>query len=150
MSDAEFLLAEIDRHRKKSRGGRIVLLVLSSFQLALALPWLFGDRGLWTGGDATPEHLTRDGALGLIFALAGLAVAQSPKRAWFALPLVLVLTCIQTFFGVFDHRHANAVVGFELVHLLGAAIGVSVALFVKPSPRRKPRRSPLRIVGERE
>lgn len=140
MSDAEFVLAEIGRRRKRSRVGRVALGALSLIQLTLALPWLFGSQGLWNTGEATTEHLTRDGALGVVFALAGIVVALDVARAFFALPLVFVVTCIQTFFGVFDHHHDNTFGAFEVVHVIGAAIGVGIAIFVYP--RSRSRRAP--------
>lgn len=146
MSDAEFILAEIGRHRTRSRGGRLVLAIMGLGQLVLALPWLFGYQGLWTGGEATVAHLTRDGALGTLYALAAISVAQSTKRAWFALPLVFVLTCIQTFFGVFDHHQSDALASFEVVHLLGVAIAVGIALFVKPKSRPRGKKPSLKVV----
>jgi membrane associated rhomboid family serine protease len=147
VSDADFILAEIDRHRRESRTGRVILGVLSVTQLVLALPWLFGSPGLWMPGDATSAHLTRDGSLGLLFAVVGLAVAHSPKRAWFALPLVAVLVAVQTFFGIFDQHQQSTFGVFEAVHALGAAIAVGIALFVKPRKRQhnEPR---LRVVRD--
>lgn len=145
MSDAEFVLAEIDRRRKRSLVGRVVLGALSVTQFALALPWLFGSQGFWTTGEATSEHLTRDGALGVVFAVAGIVVALDVARAFFALPLVFVVMCIQTFFGVFDHHHENTFATFEIVHLIGAAIGVGIAVFVYPG-RRSRRASGLRVL----
>jgi hypothetical protein len=147
MSDAEFILAEIDRRRRKSWVSRSVLAALSIVQLALALPWLFGNPGLWPEGGASAAHLTRDGALGVMYALAGLAVAQSTKRAWFALPLVFVVTCIQTFFGFFDHHNDQAFASFEVVHLLGIVIAVGIAYFVQPASRPR-RRTQLRVVDQ--
>jgi hypothetical protein len=147
VSDADFILAEIDRHRRESRTGRVILGVLSVTQLVLALPWLFGSPGLWMPGDATSAHLTRDGSLGLLFAVVGFAVAHSPKRAWFALPLVAVLVAVQTFFGIFDQHQQSTFGVFEAVHALGAAIAVGIALFVKPRKRQhnEPR---LRVVRD--
>jgi membrane associated rhomboid family serine protease len=147
VSDADFILAEVDRHRRESRTGRVILGVLSVTQLVLALPWLFGSPGLWTPGGATSAHLTRDGSLGLLFAVVGLAVAHSPKRAWFALPLVAVIVAVQTFFGIFDQHQQSTFGVFEAVHALGAAIAVGIALFVKP--RKRQRHEPrLRVVRD--
>ncbi|MEY3925872.1 MAG: hypothetical protein RIQ63_1223 [Actinomycetota bacterium] len=147
MSDAEFILAEVDRHRRESRTGRVILGVLSVAQLIFALPWLFGLPGLWTPGEATSAHLTRDGSLGLLFAVVGLAVAHSPKRAWFALPLVAVLVAVQTFFGIFDQHQQSTFGVFEAVHALGAAIAVGIALFVKPRKRQRDERR-LRLITD--
>jgi hypothetical protein len=143
MSDADYILSEIDKRRKHSIFTRLALAVLSVAQLIVALPWLFGSNGLFSSGSATVEHLTRDGVLGTLFALSGIAVAHDTRRAWFALPLVMVLSLIQTFFGFLDHHHESASFTFELIHFMGLAITVLIAFFVKPRSRPK---STLRVV----
>jgi hypothetical protein len=137
MSDADFILSEIDKRRKHSIFTRLVLAALSVAQLVVALPWLFGSNGLFSSGSATVEHLTRDGVLGTLFALSGMAVAHETRRAWFALPLVMVLSLIQTFFGFLDHHHESASFTFELIHFMGLTITVLIATFVKPRSRPK-------------
>ena len=58
------------------------------------------------------------------------------SKAWFAMPVVLVLTMVQTFFGVFDHHHDDAYLSFEIVHLIGVAITIFIAVFVQPRKRK--------------
>ena len=144
-NDAEFVLAELNRLRRTSPIGRLFLAALSAVQLFLAIPWLFGSSPLF-GAETADLHLTRDGALGIIFALSGLAVAWRTRLAFFALPLVFALMIMQTAFAFIDYFANNVTSGFEWVHLLGAAIGVSIAIFVRPRGPRSQRQPGMRIV----
>jgi hypothetical protein len=143
--DADFVLAEVNRYRRVSLVTRIILAVLSGAQLLVAIPWLFGSSPLF--GAATADlHLTRDGALGIVFGVSGLAVALRTQTAWFALPLVFVLLLLQTFFAFVDHQASHVTTAFESFHLLGAAIGVVIALFIRPREPSATRRNGLRKV----
>lgn len=143
--DAEFVLAELNRFRRRDILPRTTLAALAAVQLILAIPWLFGSSPLF--GSATADmHLTRDGALGIVFGVSGLAVAYRTSLAWFALPLVFLLILVQTAFAFIDHRTQNVASVFELLHLLGALIGVGIAYFLRPRGARVVRPTGLRSV----
>ena len=143
--DAEFVLAELNRFRRRDILPRTTLAALAAVQLILAIPWLFGSSPLF--GSATADmHLTRDGALGIVFGVSGLAVAYRTSLAWFALPLVFLLILVQTAFVFIDHRSQNVASVFELLHLLGALIGVGIAYFLRPRGSRVVRPTGLRSV----
>ncbi len=143
--DAEFVLAELNRFRRRDILPRTTLAALAAVQLILAIPWLFGSSPLF--GSATADmHLTRDGALGIVFGVSGLAVAYRTSLAWFALPLVFLLILVQTAFAFIDHRSQNVASVFELLHLLGALIGVGIAYFLRPRGARVVRPTGLRSV----
>lgn len=133
--DAEFVLAEINRRRRRDVFPRTALAALASLQLILAIPWLFGSSPLF--GSATADlHLTRDGALGIVFGVCGLAVAYRTSLGWFALPLVFLLMLVQTVFAFMEYRSEKVASAFELLHLLGALIGVLIVYFVRPRGER--------------
>lgn len=144
-NDAEFVLAEVNRFRRASPIGRLLLAILSAAQLLLAIPWLFGSSPLF-GAETADLHLTRDGAFGIIFALSGLVVAWRTRFAFFALPLVFALMIMQTAFAFIDYFAKHVTSGFEWVHLLGAAIGVGIAIFVRPRGPRSQRQRGMRVV----
>jgi hypothetical protein len=145
MSDAEFILGELDRYRKRSWVVRLMLAVVGVFQLVLALPWLFASSPVWGDSLASDVHLVRDGVLGLMFGLSALVVAWRVEYAWFALPVVLLLTFVQTVFVVVDHWLEHVSGGFEWVHLIGALIGVLIASLLRPRRRKT---SALRVVRD--
>ena len=145
MSDAEFILGELDRYRKRSWVARLMLAVVGVFQLVLALPWLFASSPIWGDSLASDMHLVRDGALGLMFGVSALVVAWRVEYAWFALPVVLLLTFVQTVFVVVDHWLEHVSGGFEWVHLVGALIGVLIASLLRPRRRKM---SALRVVRD--
>ena len=145
MSDAEFILGELDRYRKRSWVARLMLAVVGVFQLVLALPWLFASSPIWGDSLASDMHLVRDGALGLMFGMSALVVAWRVEYAWFALPVVLLLTLVQTVFVVVDHWLEHVSGGFEWVHLVGALIGVLIASLLRPRRRKT---SALRVVRD--
>lgn len=143
--DAEFVLAELNRRRRRDVFPRTALAALASAQLILAIPWLFGSSPLF--GSATADlHLTRDGALGIVFGVSGLAVAYRISLGWFALPLVFLLMLVQTVFAFMDYQSEKVASAFELLHLLGALIGVLIAYFVRPRGERVVRPRGLRSV----
>lgn len=129
--DAEFVLAEINRRRRVDVAPRAALAIIAATQLFFAIPWLFGSSPL-LGASTADLHLTRDGVLGIVFGVSGMAVAYRTRLAWFALPLVFLLLLVQTGFAFIDHRAQHVASAFELLHLLGALIGVGIAYFVRP------------------
>jgi hypothetical protein len=123
--------------------------LLGVLQLILALPWLFGSTMFWStslGADAA--HLSRDGALGIMFATIAFAVAVSPRLAVFALPVALLLIILQTVTGFVDHSNEEVLASFETIHMLGAVIGSSIAVLSFPKRVKKNGFSPRVIDGK--
>lgn len=130
--DVDFAINELRRHSRRSPVLRIALLAASTTQLAIATPWLFGTSPLWAVSEATESHLTRDGVIGVVFAVVGLSVAHRPSRAFLALPLAFLMLLVQIAFVVVDSRGAGVTSAFESVHVLGVGIGVLVAALLRP------------------
>jgi hypothetical protein len=140
---------KISLRSKRSFWGRAFLGLLGLIQLFLALPWLFGSTMFWStslGADAA--HLSRDGALGFMFATIAIAVAVSPRLAVFALPIALLLIILQTVTGFVDHANNDVLASFETIHMLGAVIGASIAVLSFPKRVKKKGFSPQVINGK--
>lgn len=127
--DAEELLGVLAAHRPAPRAWiRSCLAALASVQLVLALAWLVGVTPL-LGGDIQPEHLTRDGSLGLFIGAAGILAAARPRYAVPAVIVVALGVFIQVVAGALDESHAHVSAWFELLHLLTLAIlGLTAAI----------------------
>ena len=140
---------KISLRSNRSVWGRAFLGLLGVLQLILALPWLFGSTMLWsTSISADAAHLSRDGALGFMFATIAIAVAISPRLAVFALPIALLLIILQTVTGFVDHANEDVLVSFETIHMLGAVIGGSIAVLSFPKRIKRRKFSPQVINGK--
>jgi hypothetical protein len=140
---------KISLRSNRSVWGRAFLGLLGVLQLILALPWLFGSTMLWsTSLSADAAHLSRDGALGFMFATIAIAVAISPRLAVFALPVALLLIILQTVTGFVDHANEEVLASFETIHMLGAIIGGSIAVLSFPKRVKKKGFSPRVIDGK--
>ncbi len=117
----------------RNPGGvrRAMLLIVSAIQIALALPWMFGATLLW-GQHLDPDvsHLTRDGAIGLILGVIGIAVASKPRLAYFALTMCGLLAILQIAAFVSDRAEGHVHSNFEVIHLLSAVVSVLVLSMV--------------------
>ena len=140
---------KISLRSNRSVWGRAFLGLLGVLQLILALPWLFGSTMFWsTSISADAAHLSRDGALGFMFATIAIAVAISPRLAVFALPIALLLIILQTVTGFVDHANEDVLVSFETIHMLGAVIGGSIAVLSFPKRIKRQKFSPHVINGK--
>ena len=140
---------KISLRSNRSVWGRAFLGLLGVLQLILALPWLFGSTMFWsTSISADAAHLSRDGALGFMFATIAIAVAISPRLAVFALPIALLLIILQTVTGFVDHANEDVLVSFETIHMLGAIIGGSIAVLSFPKRTKRQPFSPQVINGK--
>lgn len=112
---------------------RLALLVIGGLQVVLALPWIFGSALLWgPQSDTSAAHLTRDGVIGLVLGLAGVAVALSPRLAYFALSICGLLVSLQVVAFVTDRMNSNVQPVFETVHVLALLISVLVGIVAFP------------------
>lgn len=120
---------------------RIMLSIVGLLQLLAVLPWMVDRDPLRLLGYSSAEHLTRDGALGLAVAAAGLLVAWRPRWAVPCLVISSVALLAQTAVGIFD---TDGRVFSELVHLpsvmLTCLIGLSAVRLDALGPTSTPRR----------
>jgi hypothetical protein len=119
--------------------------VLAAVQCILALPWLFGIDPLASlGNNVTSAHLTRDGAIGIIVGVAGLATALRPRHAVAMLIMAIVSIVMQAFTVAIDGSNEHVGLVFELLHALIPVIVVliGVVAFRRPRPVGAPDRSP--------
>lgn len=108
---------------------RLALWLVGLTQLLIALPWIFGATPLWDPTTSAAEsHLTRDGVIGVLFALIAITVAVSPRFAFFAVPACVILLILQITTLIVDQQTDLVHVQFESIHLLTLAITVLVLL----------------------
>lgn len=116
---------------------RVALLVFGGVQTFLALPWIFGATPLWGPGDSTAiSHLTRDGVIGLVLGLVGLAVAWNSRLAYFAVSVCSLLVAVQIVSFAVDRTGDKVHPVFETIHVLSVLIAVIVAVIAFPLRRR--------------
>ena len=117
---------------------RLALLVIGGTQLFLALPWIFGETLLWgPRTDTSIAHLTRDGVIGLVLGLAGIAVALSPRLAYFALSICGLLVSLQAIAFIADRVNSNVHPVFETIHVLAVIITALVTIAAFPRRTRR-------------
>ena len=117
---------------------RLFLLLVGGLQVLLALPWIFGATLLWSPSyDTTAAHLTRDGVIGLVLGLAGVAVAASPRLAYFALSVCGLLVPLQVIAFISDKVTSKVNPNFEAIHVL--ALVISALVVIAAFPRRTQR-----------
>ncbi len=107
---------------------RALLLGLSAVQFGLAAPWLFGTNPYASlFGVVSDEHLTRDGALGVTMAVAGLLTAWRPRYSFAMLAVVGAVVLMQLGAGIAD-LGASGHTHFERVHILEAVLAALIVL----------------------
>jgi hypothetical protein len=122
--------AQLAAKRPRPTAAIVVLLAIASaLQAAVALPWLVGANPFRNVlGAASSAHLTRDGALGVVIAVAGFVVAWRPRYAFAMLGLVAATVSMQVLGGFVDAPEHHSGVPFEFVHALAGAIGLLIVL----------------------
>lgn len=117
---------------------RGLVVVLAVAQLAVVLPWLVDADPFGLLGSSTSSHLTRDGALGLVVAVAGLMAAWRPRWAVPCFLLGSAALVAQALAALFDSDSAGSG-GTELVHvpsvILTCLIGLSGIRLTPLGPR---------------
>jgi hypothetical protein len=115
------------RQHRGMTSARLALWLLGLAQFLVALPWVFGSTFLWDPSTTAAEsHLTRDGIIGVLFALTAITVAASPRLAYFAIPACGVLLVLQIITLIVDQQTDLVHVQFESIHLLAVAITIHV------------------------
>lgn len=125
---------------------RALLVVVSLAQLALSLPWLVGSDPLGLMGDASISHLTRDGALGLALASAGLCTAWRPRYAVAATLIALAALITQVATAMVDDHFRRISLFVETIHGLTVVITGLIAWAARPLRPRPKRQQRLRSV----
>ncbi len=135
--------AQLSMKRPRRSTAIVALLgTCSTLQALIALPWLVGANPFRNVlGVASSEHLTRDGALGIVVAVAGFVVAWRPRYAFAMLALVGATAGMQILGGFVDAPTSHSHVPFEFVHVLALVIAV---LIVYVAIRRDTTFGPLR------
>jgi len=140
------ILAELAAHRPpRTPLLRYALGVLAVAQTALALPWLFDVNPLGFLADhVASEHLTRDGAIGVIVGVAGLTTALRPRHALAMLVMAAAAIGMQVLSFAIDENHDRVHPLFEVSHALVPIIVALIAVFAlrRPAPVDPPERGP--------
>lgn len=124
---------------------RLLLAVVASAQLLVSIPWLFGLNPLGDLGDHVDvSHLTRDGALGLATAIAGLLTAWRPRYAVPAVAVSAVALLAQFAMALVDDHAHRVNMAFEAIHLVTVAVTALVAIHGKQTTVRASR-APARL-----
>lgn len=130
--------SRLDILREPGGTLRLSLLVIASVQVFLALPWIFGETLIWgPRSDTAVAHLTRDGVIGLVLGLAGVAVALTPRLAYFALSICGLLVTLQAVAFIIDRANSTAHPVFETIHVLAVLITALVVIIAFPRRTRR-------------
>ena len=130
---------------------RAILGFIASAQCLFALPWLLGFDPIGSlGNHVAASHLTRDGAIGVIVGVAGVATALRPRHALAMLVMAIASIGMQAFGFAVDENQNRVSPLFELLHVLVPIIVamIGVVAMRRPPPVDPParRRSHLRVV----
>ncbi len=125
--DDAFLADLSDALPSPATALRALIVVLALAQLVLVLPWLVDRDPFGLLGTSSPAHLARDGALGLVVAVAALLAAWRPRWAIPCFAIGSVTLVAQTLAGLIDND-TGASTGRELVHVPSIALTFLVAL----------------------
>jgi hypothetical protein len=143
---AEHVLATLAQHRPAPRPRlRTALGVLAVLQCALALPWLFGINPVaFLSHNVASEHLTRDGAIGMIVGVAGLTAALRTRHALAMLVTGAAAISMQVLTFAIDENRDRVHPLFELSHVLVPIILGLIAVIAlrRSAPIDPPGREP--------
>jgi hypothetical protein len=135
-SAEDVIIDRVDFLRKPGGARRAIMFFIGSLQAIIALPWIFGATPFWNPqSDTSIAHLTRDGVIGLVLGLVGVAVALSPRLAYFALSVCGLLVVLQLAGFVADQADGRVLPMFETVHVLSAIITILVIFTAFPRKR---------------
>jgi hypothetical protein len=120
---------------------RIVLAGVAGALLMLSLPWLVGADPLRLLGQATTAHLTRDGALGLAIATAGLLTAWRPRYSVAAAMVCAAALVAQLGTALIDEHYRRVSIVVETTHAITIVVTALVAYSSRPARPIMPRPS---------
>ena len=131
----ESLILQLQRRTDGQLLLRATLMLLAVAHVSLSVPWLLGMNSWWDPTrDAAVQHLTRDGVIALVFAVAAALSAASRRLAWFSLVPSLIAATLQVTAGIYDYNVDHTGAWFEAIHLLGVVTTVLIAF--ENMPRR--------------
>jgi hypothetical protein len=125
--DDAFLAALSSALPSPTKALRALIVTLALAQLVLVLPWLVDRDPFGLLETSSPAHLARDGALGLVVAVAALLAAWRPRWAIPCFAIGSVTLVAQTLAGLIDNDPGGST-GRELVHVPSIALTFLVAL----------------------
>ena len=127
---------EINNRLQPNTVVQRLLLVVSTIQALIALPWIFGVAFLWIGNsEDSIGHVTRDGVIGFVIGAVGISVALRPALAYFAISVCAIQVIIQIVTITFDVVDNDVAPTFELLHLLALLILMLVIRVAFPRKR---------------
>ena len=120
---------------------RLAVLLIGVAQLVVVAPWLVDADPFGLLGSSPAAHLTRDGALGLVVAVAAILTAWRPRWALPCFVTASVGLVAQGLAGTIDDTIVESG-GSEFVHvpsiILTVMIGLSTIRLTAMGPRRGP------------
>jgi bacteriorhodopsin len=135
-SAEDAIIDRADFLRKPGGARRAMIFFVGSLQAIIALPWIFGATPFWNPQpDTAIAHLTRDGVIGVVLGLVGIAVAISPRLAYFALSVCGLLLTLQLVGFIADRSNNRVLPMFETVHVLSVLITILVVFTAFPPKR---------------
>lgn len=132
----ERVLHQLSARRPPQRSRlRVALGAVACVQAAVAIPWLVGANPLgFLAHHVASDHLTRDGAIGVIVGVAGLTTALRPRHAFAMLVMAVAAIGMQMASFAVDENHDHVPPLFEVSHAL---VPVILALIVGCALRRE-------------
>jgi len=128
MNELDDLLGRLEHDLPRpSRWLTVSLGTLSAVHMVVILPWLFGADPLNALATEVEGHVTRDGALSLVTASAGLITAAIPRWAGPGLAIAAVALAAQFVAGLFDSEGHRHLIG-EPVHIPSILIAIGIAM----------------------
>ncbi len=122
---------------------RILLAMVCVLVAAISIPMIIAINPFPSAiGAASNEHLTRDGALGLITATAGALTAWRPRWAAAMTCCCVAVLALQLVGGLHDGHDDDVTLRFEAIHVAVLVIAALVAFGALrrqyvPAPRRR-------------
>jgi hypothetical protein len=114
---------------------RVLLAAVSVVVAAIAVPMIVAANPLPNGlGATTSQHLTRDGAIGVFAAAAGLLTAWRPRWAASMRAVSVLIIALQIVGALVDSRDDDVTFVFESIHL--AKLVIATLIFFGASRRQ--------------
>jgi hypothetical protein len=132
VDDSDMLLARLGAALPRPPSVLIGLIVtLATAQLVIVVPWLMDYDPFGLLDSSTSSHLVRDGALGLVVAVAALLTAWRPRWALPCFTISAITLVAQAVASLVDND-STASSGGELIHVPAVILTCLVALSAMP------------------